>query len=71
LASLGKPVLLCRAEHNSRELLKRTLMGWSKRCLSIAEGARVMITRNVWTSKGFVNGGQGVVKKIWFLPTVI
>jgi ATP-dependent exoDNAse (exonuclease V) alpha subunit len=34
----------------------------------LAEGARVMITRNLWTSKGLVNGAQGTVKKIWFSP---
>ena len=50
----------------------------------LAEGARIMITRNLWTSKGtvfclvfklvpqfylgLVNGSQGIVKKIWYQP---
>jgi hypothetical protein len=41
-----------------------------------SEGAKVMLTRNLWNSKGLVNG-QGIVKNIWFdqghshLPAVI
>jgi hypothetical protein len=33
----------------------------------LAEGAHVMITHNLWTSNGLVNGTQGVVKKLWYL----
>ena len=32
----------------------------------LAEGAKVILNHNLWTSKGLVNGAQGVVKKIWF-----
>ena len=32
----------------------------------LAEGANVMLNYKLWTSKGLVNGAQGVVKKIWF-----
>ncbi|KAJ7144962.1 hypothetical protein C8R43DRAFT_560987 [Mycena crocata] len=33
---------------------------------SFAEGARVMITHNVWTSKGLMSGAQGTIKKSGF-----
>jgi hypothetical protein len=49
LTSLGKPVLCCMAKHNGPEAKKED--GLEKEVL-LAEGARVMITCNVWTSKG-------------------
>jgi hypothetical protein len=73
------------AKHNSPEAKKASdedAEGLQKEIL-LAEGARVMITRNVWTSKGMstmslccpsnyqtglVDGAQGIVKKIWFHP---
>lgn len=54
LAALGKPVVLCKARHNGTEAKKASeedAEGLQKEVL-LAEGARVMITRNVWTSKG-------------------
>jgi hypothetical protein len=56
LAALGKPVIRCRARHNGPEAKKGSeedAEGLPKEVL-LAEGARVMITRNVWTSKGML-----------------
>ncbi|KAJ6517104.1 hypothetical protein DFH09DRAFT_1099064 [Mycena vulgaris] len=58
------------AKHHSSEAKKASdedSEGLQKEVL-LAEGARVMITRNAWTSKGLVNSAQGTVKRIWVQP---
>jgi ATP-dependent DNA helicase PIF1 len=70
LNTLGKPAVRCKAKHNKPAAKKATdedAEGLEKEVL-LAEGAHVMVTRNLWTSKGLVNGTQGVVRKIWYHP---
>ena len=50
--------LVVNAKHKHKEA--------SKVKSDAAEGEKVILNHNLWTSKGLVNGAQGVVKKIWF-----
>jgi hypothetical protein len=83
LAALDNPVLRCLAEHHgpgAGQVSEEDAEGLAK-VLYLSEGARVMLTRNLWTTKGIhdsmtinstdsllglVNGAQGTVRKIWF-----
>ena len=56
LSSTGQPVIRCKAKHNHSEAKKASdddADGLVKEVL-LAEGAKVMLTRNLWTSKGNV-----------------
>ena len=56
LANTGQPVICCKAKHNQTEAKKASddeADGLMKEVL-LAEGAKVMLTRNLWTSKGKV-----------------
>ena len=54
LAGIAKPVIICKAKHNHPEAKKASdedAEGLEKE-IFLAEGAKVMLTRNLWTSKG-------------------
>jgi hypothetical protein len=56
LSNTGQPVICCKAKHNHSEAKKASdddADGLVKEVL-LAEGAKVMLTRNLWTSKGNV-----------------
>ena len=57
IAALGQPVLRCKAKHNHSEAKKSSdedADGLEKEIL-LAEGAKVMLTHNLWTAKGHLN----------------
>src|ERR1700732_3323482 len=56
--SMDSPWSLCRVYIDSTE---SSWTPWKP----VGE-CKVLLTHNLWTSKGLVNGAQGVVKKIWF-----
>jgi len=54
LSNTGQPIIRCKAKHNHSEAKKASdddADGLVKEVL-LAEGAKVMLTRNLWTSKG-------------------
>ena len=58
----------CHAKHNHKEAskVKSDDVEELEKEFLLAEGAKVILNCNLWTSKGLVNGAQGAVKKIWF-----
>ena len=68
LRSNGHPVAIIKAVHSSPGASKCTVedAGGLKNVVCIAQGARVMLTSNLWVQAGLVNGAVGTVTAICY-----
>ena len=66
LKNLKKPIATINAKHNNATAAKLSTddMGSLMPQLLLCEGAKVMLTRNLWTDAGLCNGAIGTVKHI-------
>jgi hypothetical protein len=71
LASLNVPVLRCKARHNGGRNAKNATEDQADGLeaeLLLAVGARVMLTRNIWTDRGidcFLYSGNLLIWLLW------
>ena len=69
LKQLNQPIATINAKHNNKTASKLSSddMGSLMPQLLLSQGAKVMLTRNLWTEAGLCNGAIGIVKDIVYM----